>query len=194
MLDALDQSTNARQRFPIRDHNKPEDRALAAEAGMPDPTKADSQDLCFLAGTGRAAFLARHGGLRDRPGDLVDRAGARVGGHRGHHHFTVGQRRGIGIGGTEDPLYVLATDADANTVVVGPRRELATDAVALRGLRLHRTAEDVDAVRLRYRSRPLPCRLDGDVARLAEPVDGAAPGQTAVLLAGDIVVGCATIA
>jgi tRNA-specific 2-thiouridylase len=194
MLAALDPATIARLRFPLGELTKPEVRALAAEADLPVASKADSQDLCFLAGTGRAAFLARHGGLRDRPGDLVDRSGARVGGHRGHHHFTVGQRRGIGIGGTDDPLYVLATDADANTVVVGPRHELATDAVALRGLRLHRTAEDVDAVRLRYRSRPLPCRLDGDVARLAEPVDGAAPGQAAVLLAGDVVVGCATIA
>ncbi|MEJ7787129.1 MAG: tRNA 2-thiouridine(34) synthase MnmA [Solirubrobacteraceae bacterium] len=194
MLAALDPATIARMRFPLGELAKPEVRALAAEAGLPVATKADSQDLCFLAGTGRAAFLARHGGLRDRPGDLVDRRGARVGRHRGHHNFTVGQRRGIGLGGGGDPLYVLATEADANTVVVGAREELQTSTVTLRDVRLHRTPEAVDAVKLRYRSKALPCTLDGNIARLGEPVDGAAPGQAAVLLAGDVVVGCATIA
>jgi tRNA-uridine 2-sulfurtransferase len=194
MLAALDPATIARLRFPLGELTKTEVRALAAEAGLPVAAKADSQDLCFLAGTGRAAFLARHGGLRDRPGDLLDRRGARVGHHRGHHHFTVGQRRGLGVGGTDEPLYVLATDADANTVVVGPRAQLATHEVALRDVRLHRGAGEVDGVKLRYRSRALACTLEGDVARLHEPVDGAAPGQAAVLLSGDVVVGCATIA
>lgn len=194
MLAALNPATIARMRFPLGELTKPQVRALAAEADLPVASKADSQDLCFLAGTGRAAFLARHGGLRDRPGDLVDRRGARLGRHRGHHQFTVGQRRGIGLGGGGEPLYVLGTDADANTVVVGERRELATSTVALRDVRLHRDAGTVDAVKLRYRSKALPCTLDGDVVRLHEPVDGAAPGQAAVLLAGDVVVGCATIA
>ncbi|MCW2989594.1 MAG: mnmA [Solirubrobacterales bacterium] len=194
MLAALDPATIARLRFPLGELAKPRVRELAAQARLPVATKADSQDLCFLAGTGRAAFLARHGGLRDRPGDLLDRRGAPVGRHRGHHNFTVGQRRGIGLGGGGEPLYVLATDADANTVVVGPHAELATSDVALRDVRLHRGADTVDAVKLRYRSKALPCTLDGAVAHLAEPVDGAAPGQAAVLLCGDVVVGCATIA
>jgi tRNA-specific 2-thiouridylase len=194
MLAALDPRTIARMRFPLGELTKPRVREIAAEAGLPVASKADSQDLCFLAGTGRAAFLARHGGLRDRPGDLVDRRGERVGRHRGHHHFTVGQRRGLGVGGTAAPIYVLATDAEANTVVVGGREELATHEVALRDVRLHRGPEAVDAVKLRYRSKALSCSLDGDLARLAEPVDGAAPGQAAVLLCGDVVVGCATIA
>jgi tRNA-specific 2-thiouridylase len=194
MLAALAPATIARLRFPLGELAKPRVREIAAEAGLPVAAKADSQDLCFLAGTGRAAFLARHGGLRDRPGDLVDGRGRRVGRHRGHHGFTVGQRRGLGVGGTGVPLYVLSTDAEANTVVVGPREELATSEVALRDVRLHRAADAVDAVKLRYRSRALACTLEGDLARLAEPVDGAAPGQAAVLLCGDVVVGCATIA
>jgi tRNA-specific 2-thiouridylase len=181
-------------RFPLGELTKPRVREIAAQAGLPVADKRDSQDLCFLAGTGRAAFLARHGGLRDRPGDVLDRRGRRLGRHRGHHHFTVGQRRGLGVGGTEEPLYVLATDAGANTVTVGGRAELATTVVALIDVRLHRPRETVDAVKLRYRSRALPCTLDGDRVRLAEPVDGAAPGQAAVLLAGDVVVGSATIA
>jgi len=190
MLAALSRSAVQRLRFPLGDLTKPEVRALATEAGIGVAGKPDSQDLCFLAGTGRANFLARHGGMRSRPGDLVDRAGAVVGRHDGHHGFTVGQRRGFG-GGSEQPLYVLATDARANTVTVGPRAQLATTTVRVRGLRLH---GEPDAVRLRYRSPALRCRLEGNRIHLDEPFDGAAPGQTAVFLAGDAIVGCATIA
>ncbi|MEA2151618.1 MAG: tRNA-uridine 2-sulfurtransferase, partial [Solirubrobacteraceae bacterium] len=191
MLAALSRAALARLRFPLGEHRKAEVRALAEEAGLAVARKPDSQDLCFLAGTGRATFLARHGGLRERPGDIVDRQGSVLGRHDGHHGFTVGQRKGIGVAATE-ALYVLATDARANTVTVGPREQLATRTVRVRGLRMHGTQPD--AVRLRYRSPALGCRLDGDEIHLAEPFDGAAPGQTAVFLAGDAIVGCATIA
>jgi tRNA-specific 2-thiouridylase len=202
MLAAVSQGTLARLRFPLGELTKPQVRALAAEAELPVASKAESQDLCFLAGTGKAAFLARHAGLPDRPGDIVDGAGSVVGRHRGHHHFTVGQRRGLGVAAAE-PMYVLATDAGANRVTVGPRPALATRAVAVRGARLHRAGAEVDAVKLRYRSKPVACRVAGDAApgahrrlqlELADPVDGAAPGQTACLLRGDVVVGFGTIA
>jgi tRNA-specific 2-thiouridylase len=194
MLAALSRASLARLRFPLGDHaSKAEVRDIARAAGLPVASKADSQDLCFLAGTGRARFLARHGALRERPGDIVDRAGRRVGRHRGHHHFTVGQRRGLGIGGEDEPLYVLKTDARANTVTVGPRTALATTTVRLRGVRLHTDAADVDAVKLRYRAPAVPCRLADGVLTLGEPVHGVAPGQIACLLRGDVVVGCATI-
>ena len=84
-------------RFPLGELTKPEVRELAAAAGLPVASKADSQDLCFLAGTDRARFLARHGGVGDAAGAIVDRDGNVVGGHDGQHRFTVGQRRGIGI-------------------------------------------------------------------------------------------------
>ena len=201
MLAAMAPSTLARLRFPLGDLTKPEVRALAAEAELPVASKAESQDLCFLAGTGKAAFLARHGGLPERRGDLVDRAGRVLGRHDGHHGFTVGQRKGLRLAAPE-PLYVLATDAATNRVTVGPREALATRAVAVRGARLHRAGAEVDAVKLRYRSRAVPCRVAGDPAagthkrlelELADPVDGAAPGQTACLLRGDVVVGYGTI-
>jgi tRNA-specific 2-thiouridylase len=191
MLAALSRQALARLRFPLGDLTKPEVRAIAERAGLDVARKPDSQDLCFLAGTGRANFLARHGGMRSRPGDILDGTGAVVGEHDGHHGFTVGQRRGLG-GGSLEPLYVLATDAEANTVTVGPRAQLATRTVRVRGLRMHGTQPD--AVRLRYRSPALRCRLDGDRIHLDEPFDGAAPGQTAVFLSGDAIVGCATIA
>ena len=190
MLAALSRPALARLRFPLGDLCKPEVRALAREAGLDVAGRPDSQDLCFLAGTGRANFLARHGGMRRRPGDILDRSGAVVGRHEGHHGFTVGQRKGLGVFAGH-ALYVLATDARANTVTVGPRAQLATRTVRVRGLRLH---GEPDAVRLRYRSPAVGCRLEGDEIHLSEAFDGAAPGQTAVFLAGDAIVGCATIA
>jgi tRNA-specific 2-thiouridylase len=197
MLCALSPATLARMRFPLGELTKPRVRALAAEAGLPVASKADSQDLCFLAGTGRAAFLARHGGARERSGEIVDRGGRVLGRHRGHHGFTVGQRKGIGVAAPE-PLYVLATDARTNRVTVGARAELATREVAVRGALLHRHAAEVDSVRLRYRSKPLPCAVAEHgrgrlTLHLGEPCDGAAPGQTACLYSGDVVVGYGTI-
>jgi tRNA-specific 2-thiouridylase len=195
MLAALSRESLRRMRFPLGDLRKPEVRALAAEAGLAVAEKPDSQDLCFLAGTGREAFLARHGGLRERPGDIVDLDGAVVGRHGGHHGFTVGQRRGLGLGGTGDPLFVVAKDARANTVTVGPRAALVARRVPVRGVRLHRDRDDVRRVKLRYKAAPVACRLrDGEV-ELLEPFEAASPGQTAVFLgADDAVVGSATIA
>jgi tRNA-specific 2-thiouridylase len=199
MLAALRPASLARLRFPLGDLDKTAVRALAQEAGLPAvAAKPDSQDLCFLAGTGKAAFLARHGGaaLADRPGPIVDAAGRELGRHRGVHHVTVGQRRGIGVDGAAAPLHVLRVEPETDTVVVGPRAALRTDRVRVAAVRLHRPAASVARVKLRYRSRAVPCALDaarGELA-LGEPVDGAAPGQTAVLLAADdAVVGTATI-
>jgi tRNA-uridine 2-sulfurtransferase len=194
MLAALSRETLARLRFPLGDLDKPQVRAIAAEHELPVASKPDSQDLCFLAGTGRAAFLARHGGLGERPGDIVDVAGRVVGRHGGAHRFTVGQRRGLEVGGAPEALYVVRTDAGANTVTVGPRAALATTGVRVRDARLHAPASEVRAVKLRYRAPAVPCTLRGDTIELPEPVDGPAPGQTAVFLRGDAVLGCATIA
>jgi tRNA-uridine 2-sulfurtransferase len=195
MLAALAPASVARMRFPLGELTKPEVRALARDAGLPVADQRESQDLCFLAGTGKTAFLARHGGVRERPGPIVDRAGRTLGRHRGQHQFTVGQRKGLGVH-AEEPLYVLGKAGD--TVVVGTRSELATTEVAVRDAVLHRPAGEVDAVRLRYRSRPLACDArieDGALRlRLGEPVDGAAPGQVACLLHGDAVVGHGIIA
>jgi tRNA-specific 2-thiouridylase len=193
MLAALEPSSLKRMSFPLGELTKPEVRRIAAEAGLPVASKQDSMDLCFLAGTDRGRFLARHGGIRARDGEIVDQDGSVVGRHRGQHLFTVGQRRGIGVdrGG---PLYVLDKQALGNRVVVGPRRQLRTTRVAITDLRLHRSAARVDRVKLRYRSAPVAARLAGSEIELGEPVDGAAPGQLACLMDGELVVGWATIA
>ena len=204
MLAGLPPAVLARLRFPLGGLTKPEVRAIAAAAGLAVADKAESQDLCFLAGVGKAGFLARHGGLDDREGEVVDTAGNVVGRHSGHHRFTVGQRRGLGIAAPE-PLYVLATDATTNRVVVGGEADLDTRRVRIRDATLHRPGARVGAVKLRYRSRPLACRIGGPEApgpgrhdrldlELEAPARGPAPGQTAVLCDGDLVVGHGTIA
>ena len=97
MLAALAPASLARLRFPLGELRKPQVREIARAAGLPVADKRESQDLCFLAGTGKSAFLARHGGVHERPGAIVDRAGRPVGSHRGQHLFTIGQRKGLGV-------------------------------------------------------------------------------------------------
>jgi tRNA-specific 2-thiouridylase len=201
MLAALGPGALGRMSFPLGELTKPEVRRMATEAGLPVAAKADSQDLCFLAGTDRGRFLARHGQIHDRPGALVDRAGKVLGRHRGQHHFTVGQRRGLGLAAAE-PLYVLDKDAVTNRVTVAPASALRTRRVRLRGVELRRSGARVDRVKLRYRSRPLGARLLGEPGagrhrwlelELVEEADVAAPGQLACLMDGELVVGYGTI-
>jgi tRNA-uridine 2-sulfurtransferase len=199
MLSAVCPETLARMRFPLAELTKPQVRRIAAHAGLSVASKRESQDLCFLAGQGKRSFLARHSRLAEREGEIVDRSGRVLGRHRGHHEFTVGQRRGLGISAPA-PLYVLETDASSNRVVVGPREALATSRVVVRDAVLRRGGGRVDRVKLRYRSRALACSVEpGDrngelTLRLAEPVSGVAAGQTASLMDGQTVVGHGTIA
>jgi tRNA-uridine 2-sulfurtransferase len=201
MLAALPPDLLKRVRFPLTELTKPEVREIAARHDLAVAKKPESQDLCFLSGQGKSDFLRRHGGLRERDGAVLDRAGTPIGRHRGHHNFTVGQRRGIRVS-AEEPLYVLATDAAANTVTVGPRRDLMARTVRLRNAILHRDGELVDGVRLRYRSQPVPAAVSATgtgghaelQVELGEEFAGVTPGQTAVLLRGEAIVGHGTIA
>jgi tRNA-specific 2-thiouridylase len=202
VLSALAPDSLARLRFPLGEMEKPQVRELARSAGLAEAGRRDSQDLCFLAGTRQGAFLERHGGLGGRPGPIVDREGRVLGEHTGAHRFTVGQRHGLGIGGT-DPLYVLATDTGTNSVTVGPRDELLVRGMAVREATLHRDGGCVDGVRVRSHGRRLACRLSGEPSagrharvrlELEQPVERTAPGQIACMYAGDVVVGYGTIA
>jgi tRNA-specific 2-thiouridylase len=201
MLAALPPALLDRVRFPLTELSKPEVREIAARHGLEIAQKPESQDLCFLAGQGKSRFLERHGGLRERPGAVLDAGGAPIGSHSGHHNFTVGQRRGIGVSAPE-ALYVVATDAGANTITVGVREDAEARQVRLRDAVLHRSGEEVDAVRLRYHSAAVPAALSAAGAGPHPELDvelgaaffGASPGQTAVLLAGEAIVGHGTIA
>jgi tRNA-uridine 2-sulfurtransferase len=202
VLAALAPESLARLRFPLGGMRKAEVRELAAAAGLAVASRRDSQDLCFLAGTRQGDFLKRHGGLGERPGEIVDRQGDVLGEHGGAYRFTVGQRHGLGIGGG-DPLYVLATDTHANTVTVGPRAELLCAGLRVREVTLHRDGDCVDGVKVRSHGRRFPCRLLGEAVAgrhqhvsvdLEEPAERTAPGQFACLYAGDLIVGHGTVA
>jgi tRNA-uridine 2-sulfurtransferase len=198
MLAKVDPELLDRVSFPLGGLTKDAVRALAREAGLPVADKRESQDLCFVAGLGGRAFLQRHGGPRlRRPGEIVDRQGRVLGRHEGQHNYTVGQRRGLGLATTE-PLYVLEKDAGRNRVVVGPKEALATRRVPLEKTTLHRPAEEVETVRLRYHANPLACRVhvqdDGEMElELDQSANGVAPGQLACLMRQDRVVGEGTI-
>ena len=202
MLARLAPAQLDRLGFPLGALHKAEVREVARAAELPVADKAESQDLCFLAGTGRERFMARHAsGEASGRGEILDLGGRVLGAHEGQERFTVGQRRGIGLAAPE-PLYVLEKDARANRVTVGPRAALATRRVRLAGGELHRPGARIDGVKLRYRSRATRCRIEGDppagrheelTLALEQPVHGVAPGQTACLLEGERVVGWATI-
>jgi len=202
VLCALAPASLARLRFPLGEMHKPEVRELASRAGLSVAGRRDSQDLCFLAGTRSGAFLARHGGLGERRGPVLDLDGRVLGEHAGAHVYTVGQRHGLGIAAPA-PLYVLATDTATNTVTVGPRAELLSGGLLVRAATLHREGRRVDGVRVRAHGRLLVASLPGEPSagrhesvgvQLGEPAERTAPGQIACLYSGELVVGYGTIA
>jgi tRNA-specific 2-thiouridylase len=206
-LAALSPGSLARLRFPLGELTKPQVRERAQRAGLEVAKRPDSQDLCFLAGTDSTSFLARHGGLGRRTGAIIDSSGRLLGEHEGVHTVTIGQRRGLGIGGRSGgdgrPLFVISTDERTNTVTVGSREELRTGSVSVRDVTLHLHGGRVDGVKVRYRGRRMGCRVDGErpagvherlELAMVEEIERTAPGQIACLYAGDVVVGHGTIA
>ena len=193
MLAALDAELLARLWFPLGDQTKEATRAAAVAAGLAAASRPESQEACFLGGDDYRAFLERSG-LEPATGRIVDEAGETIGAHDGFWRFTPGQRRGLRVSGRE-PLYAVATDAGTNTVVAGPRRALARRNVSVRGRIAVRTAR-VDA-KLRHRSPAVPASVvatdGGFELHLDEPAYGVAPGQAAVLYAGETVVGAGVI-
>ena len=189
MLAAVPPRLLDRVAFPLGEHTKEETRAEAERAGLAVARRAESQEACFLAGGDYRAFLERHGLRRER-GAVLDENGNELGGHDGFWRFTPGQRRGLGVASGE-PLYALRTDARANSVVVGPRASLAVTRVHARG-RLHVPVERAHA-KLRHRSPAAAARVtttpSGFRLDLDAPAYGVARGQSAVLYAGDTVVG-----
>jgi len=168
-------------------------RAEAAAAGLAAAHRRESQEACFLAGGDYRTFLERQG-VDARPGPIVGEDGGELGRHDGIWRFTPGQRRGLGIA-SQEPLFALRTDTSTATLVVGPRRSLATRTVEVHGT-LHLDVDRAE-VKLRYRSAVVAASVtatgDGFVLELDEPVDAVAPGQVAVLYDEDAVVGSGVI-
>jgi tRNA-uridine 2-sulfurtransferase len=193
MLARLDPRALERIWFPLGEQTKEQTREQAARAGLRVASRPESQEACFLGGDDYRAFLGRHG-LEAREGAVVDESGTRLGGHEGFWRFTPGQRRGLGVS-AGSPLYAIGTDVRTNTVVVGPRESLARRHVVAEG-RLHATVTRGD-VKLRYRSPAVPARIvagaGGFSLDLDHAVYGVAPGQTAVVYEGDVVVGSGVV-
>ena len=122
-------------RFPLGHlRSKSETRALAERFGLPVADKPDSQDICFVPNGDYASVIEKlRPGAAD-PGEIVHADGTVLGEHRGVIHYTVGQRRGLGIGGLAEPLYVVRLDVEARRVVVGPKAMLATRRVPIHGI------------------------------------------------------------
>jgi tRNA-specific 2-thiouridylase len=181
-------------RFPLGDLPKAEVRRIAAELGLEVATKPDSQDICFVPDGDYAALVKRLRPETEAPGDIVDLEGRVLGRHRGVVHFTIGQRRGIEIGGQREPLYVVRIEPEQARIVVGSRRALAVE--AMRVAEWNWLAEEQREVSAKVRSLapPAPAVRDGEWVRFAKPEYGVAPGQAAVLYDGTRLLGGGWIA
>jgi tRNA-specific 2-thiouridylase len=190
-------------RFPLGGLPKPQVRALAEAAGLRTAAKPDSQDICFVPDGDYARIVKAVRPEGVRPGAIVHvETGAVLGQHEGVIHFTVGQRRGLEIGGQPEPLYVVGIDAATAEVRVGPRRLLAVNSARI--VETNRIGPLPDApllAKVRSLAKPVPVALDGPLGdsastaiHFANPEYGVAPGQAAVLYAGDRVIGGGWIA
>lgn len=186
-------------RFPLGGMPKTQVRELAEHFGLTVAAKPDSQDICFVPDGDYASVVRKVRPEGERPGAIVHaETGAVLGQHKGVIHYTVGQRRGLDIGGLPEPVYVVGIDADAAQVLVGPRRMLAVSAARIiETNRIGPLPQGVElTAKVRSLAKPVPVTLDGPlgegadtVIRFAAPEYGVAPGQAAVIYAGDRVVG-----
>ena len=185
-------------RFPLGGMPKAEVRRIAEAEGLRVAAKPDSQDICFVPDGDYAAVVRSVRPAGAAPGEIVHAAsGAVLGTHQGVIGFTVGQRRGLEIGGQPEPLYVIGIDAPARRVMVGPRQMLAVGAAHLIETTRIGLLPDVPlTAKVRSLAKPVPVTMagslgDGSAAtiRFAAPEYGVAPGQAAVIYAGDRIVG-----
>jgi tRNA-specific 2-thiouridylase len=177
-------------RFPLGGLPKPAVREIARELGLLVADKPDSQDICFVPNGDYASVVKKVRPEAARPGEIVDLEGRVLGEHRGLIHFTVGQRRGLEIGGQAEPLYVVRLEPEARRVVVGPKAALAVRAARLSGLNwLGEDQVEGLSAKVRSMARPAPARFESGEIRFETPELGVAPGQAAVLYEGSRVLG-----
>lgn len=181
-------------RFPLGNMEKRDVRAAAERLGLAVAAKPDSQDICFVAGGDYADVVARlRPGLLEG-GEIVDEGGRMLGRHGGIHRFTVGQRRGLEIGGMAEPLYVLRIEPGTARVVVGPRAALAVRAASLDELNVLGDWDGALEAKVRSLAAMAGARWDGGQLEFEAPLMGVAPGQAAVLYRGSRVLGGGVIA
>jgi tRNA-specific 2-thiouridylase len=182
-------------RFPLGGMPKARVREIAAEHGLTVAAKPDSQDICFVPDGDYASIVKRLRPETGEAGEIVGMDGTVLGTHRGIAHFTVGQRRGLEIGGSPVPLYVVRLEPEARRVVAGPRAALAVSAARIADRNWIGGDHDGPLLaKVRSMAKPVPAWLDGDMVRFASAEYGVSPGQAAVFYAGERVLGGGWIA
>lgn len=192
-LYRVDAARLERVMFPLGELRKDEVRAFAERFGLPVAGRPESQDTCFHEDGRYDAVVSEYAPQALSAGDIVDTEGRMIGRHSGVAHYTVGQRKGLGIGGAGEPLYVIAIDSEANRLIAGARDELAVTRVRAHDAVWRGGFGEVCDVALRYRMAPVPAHAefadDALEVALASPAEGVAPGQSVVCYRGDVVIG-----
>ncbi len=181
-------------RFPLGAMPKDEVRRIAAETGLEVAAKPDSQDICFVPDGDYASLIKKLRPETAAPGEIVDGDGRVLGNHRGIVHFTVGQRRGIEVGGSPEPLYVIRIEPDARRIVVGPRRALSVSAMRIEQMNWIGEEQRAVSVKVRSLAPPVAAAIEGEWVRFDGQEYGVAPGQAAVIYDGSRLLGGGTIA
>jgi len=181
-------------RFPLGDLPKDDVRRTASELGLPVAAKPDSQDICFVPDGDYAGLVKRLRPETEAAGEIVDLEGRVLGKHRGVVHFTVGQRRGIEIGGQAEPLYVIRIEPETARIVVGPRRALAVAATRIGEWNWIGEEQREVSVKVRSLAPAVAAVRDSEWVRFRQAEYGVAPGQAAVLYEGTRMLGGGSIA
>lgn len=185
--------------LPVGGFTKERIREIARERDLPVFDKPDSQEICFVHDNDYARFVESRSPQLSVEGRIIDQRGDTIGAHAGHHRFTIGQRRGLGIASPE-PVFVIGKDPEANTITVGPREALLAQSLTAREINWLADAEEFAdfrrcAAKIRYNAPPVPARcrvgLEDDRldVRFDDPQEAIAPGQAVVCYDGDAVLG-----
>ena len=194
VLYSMGQQELERTLMPVGGYPKEEIRRLASDAGLPNADKPDSQDICFIPGGNYREYLRDH--IKPQAGSIVDEDGRVLGKHDGIEHFTIGQRRGLGIAGRV-PMYVIGIDAGHRRVVVGPEEHLYSSSLWASGVSYVSGSpppvEEGVTAKIRYKSPECEAVLTpaGPYAeiRFREPQRAVTPGQAVALYQGEVVLG-----
>ncbi len=197
VLHVLDQGQLGRALFPVGDFPKEKIRELADGLGLPTASRPDSQDLCFLAGEDYRNFIKRNAPESLKTGDIVNQDGKVLGVHQGLSFYTIGQRKGLGLASPQ-PYYVLAKQAETNTLIVGLEAELGQDALTVKNV--HWISGDAPEkvfraeVKIRYSAKEAWAEIshseDGSVrVKFDQPQRDITVGQAAVFFDGEVVLG-----
>jgi tRNA-uridine 2-sulfurtransferase len=177
-------------RFPLGGMPKPDVRAIAREMGLAVAMKPDSQDICFVPNGDYASVVRKVRPEAETDGAIIDLEGRELGRHKGLIHYTVGQRRGLELGGLTEPLYVVRLEPETQSVIVGPKRALAVSKARISEPSWLGAVEGRPVLaKVRSLAKPVPARLQGEWLCFDDEEYGVAPGQAAVLYDGDRVLG-----